>query len=133
MKGKFAFGKREKLKSRALIRQVFEQGRAIHNPPLRLVFIPTNSSSNVLAGVTVSSKTFRRSVDRNRVKRLLREAYRLNKEELISHLNLRSVKLAFFIIYTGRELPPLSILVPKMQVILAKLIEATSEAVPENT
>ena len=56
-------------------------------------------------GVGVSSRTFKRSVDRNRVKRLLREVYRLQKLPLQQLVKEQQGGLAVFFVYTGRQLP----------------------------
>jgi ribonuclease P protein component len=130
----FRFGKQEKLKSRKLIEQVFAEGKGISVPPLRLVYVkPTvEMDAHVKAGVSVSSRNFKKAVDRNRIKRLLREAYRLNKAGLVEHANATGQQLAFFIIYTDKVLPEFEPVNGKMQLILNKLIKATSEAPAKN-
>lgn len=57
------------------------------------------------AAFSVSSKNFKKAVDRNRIKRLMREAYRLQKSLLQSELANNQLYLAIFIIYTGNSLP----------------------------
>lgn len=131
----FKFGKQEKLKSRKLIDQLFAEGKNISASPLRLVYIKpaVEMDATVKTGVSVSSRNFKKAVDRNRIKRLLREAYRLNKEALLQHLHSTQQQLAVFIIYTDRSLPEFSVINQKMQVILYKLIKATSEAAAKNS
>lgn len=128
-----SFGKEEKLKSRKLIEQLFAEGKAINAHPLRLVYsISTKTDFFVKTGVSVSSRNFKKAVDRNRIKRILREAYRLNKLSLIEHAEKSNKQLSVFIIYTDKVLPPFNELNQKMQVILSKLIKATSETTSTN-
>jgi ribonuclease P protein component len=135
VKGANSFGKEEKLKSRKLINQLFAEGKAISASPLRLIFINPSVQMDVAikVGVTVSSRNFKKAVDRNRIKRLLREAYRLNKAEILDHMQSSSQQLACFIIYTDKVLPDFAMVNQKMQVILAKLIKATGETVAKNS
>nr|WP_309597295.1 ribonuclease P protein component [Flavobacterium davisii] len=76
----------EKLKSRTLIDYLFTNGKSVSKYPLRLVFAEVaelkNTRTNIQIGVSVSKKYFKKAVDRNYYKRVLREIYRLNKHEL---------------------------------------------------
>jgi ribonuclease P protein component len=72
-------------------------------------------------GVGVSAKNFKKAVDRNRIKRLIREAYRLQKTELHLLLKERKKRLNVFIIYTGKKLPEYKEIFDKMNSALAKM------------
>jgi ribonuclease P protein component len=80
----FKFPKAEKLKSRKLIEELFKSGKSIKNFPVLLVYLPMEHTGEALfqAGFSVSKRKFKHAVDRNRIKRLMREAYRLNKNIL---------------------------------------------------
>lgn len=80
-----------------------------------------DASIPLQAGVTVSSRNFKKAVERNRVKRILREAYRLQKLPLQHTLEEQKRSLALFFIYTGRELPVYIEVYKKMGIILQKL------------
>ena len=75
------------------------------------------------AGFGASSRHFKKAVDRNRIKRLGREAYRLQKGPLLQRLTEKGLSLAVFFIYTGRELPVYATVTEKIGVALQKLIK----------
>ena len=72
-------------------------------------------------GVGVSSRNFKKSVDRNRIKRMIREAYRLQKLLLQNGLKDKNGELHIFIIYTGKEIPEYAEVHNKMKKVLDKL------------
>lgn len=78
----FFYGKNEKLKSRKEISGLFLSGKKINRAPFRVFYTFFPGTGTVKAGVGVSSRNFKRAVDRNRIKRLMRESYRLNKNHL---------------------------------------------------
>ena len=101
----FSLKKAERLNSKKLIDKLFAEGDSILQYPLKMVFLKTELPVKYPAqtAFTVSKKLFKRAVHRNRVKRLLRETYRLNKH--ILYETLQTEQLAIFIIYIGKELP----------------------------
>ena len=108
MSNRATFGKGEKLKSRKSIDALFAQGRSVAQAPLRLkwALLPAaEAPPGVLAGFSVSKKHFKRAVHRNRIKRLLREAYRLQKGPLL--LQAQHCTLHLFFLYTDKQLPEL--------------------------
>ncbi len=84
-------------------------------------------TSNLLFGVGVSGKHFKKAVDRNRIKRLTREAYRLEKIPLQEKLKEKSFRLHVFFIYTGKELTDFNTIREKTGVILKKLWKLADE------
>ncbi len=81
MKPFFSFGPGERLKKRSQFRNVYKNGRSVKSPNLKLVFLPTALSYNRV-GFSVESRKVPLATKRVRIKRLLREAYRLNKPSL---------------------------------------------------
>jgi ribonuclease P protein component len=79
------------------------------------------------AGVAVSKKNFKKAVDRNRIKRILREAYRLQKNDLQTTLQLSNKQLAIFFIYTGKEMPVMCDMMVKVETILHHLDNSVKE------
>ena len=119
------FGKQEKLKSRKLIEELFDRGKGINVFPVRILYIFSNLLVNeqplLQVGVSVSKRNFKRAVDRNRVKRLLREAYRLQKKELLELLIKQKKKGFVFFIYTDKQLPEYSMIFDTMTKCLSTL------------
>jgi len=130
----FTYQKTDKLKSRKQTQHLFSTGQAINVFPIRLIYTiePIESTAANLsltsilqAGVGAPSRTFRKAVQRNRVKRLLREAYRLEKPNFISQAALDNKRVNLFLLYTdalvltqveiqGKLKEALSILVTKL-------------------
>jgi ribonuclease P protein component len=81
------------------------------------------AESPLQAGFGASSRHFKKAVDRNRIKRLSREAYRLQKQLLFQRLHEKGRCMAVFFIYTGKELPEYAIVSEKIGVALQKLIK----------
>ncbi|TXG37209.1 ribonuclease P protein component [Seonamhaeicola maritimus] len=115
----FTYNKKEKLKSKKLIDQLFTEGQSVSAFPLRLVFLETTFDDNVIAktGVSVSKRYFKTAVDRNRIKRLLRESYRLNKAGFFNNI---TTQYAFMILYIGKEKPTFTLVENKMKILFDK-------------
>jgi ribonuclease P protein component len=121
------FPKKEKLKSEILIRRVFEDGKSITSYPLKLIYLPIDERSEVKiqCGVTAPKRNFKSAVKRNRIKRLLRESYRLNKEKIFNNIE---GSFAFLFLYLGDEMPEYQDVQKHMKVILKKfLIKISNE------
>jgi len=86
-------GRSERLKSEKSICRLFETGSHLSAYPIRLIYQSTRSTDNFpfKIGFTVPKKNFNRAVDRNLLKRRMREAYRLNKQIL----NIKEPKFQF--------------------------------------
>lgn len=107
MSENFFFPKTEKLCSDKLIDRLFTEGnREIGSFPVRLVYlqVSTEEISGINLLVSVSKRHFKRAVKRNRVKRQLREYYRLNNQKLKSVLAANNQGLLLALIYTDGKL-----------------------------
>jgi len=115
------FPKTEKLKSKKLLDELFTSGKKLNEYPIKLVYKQLNFEDDVLikAGVSVPKRNFKKAVDRNRIKRLLREAYRLNKH--IIHSELKEKYVCMFL-YLGKEMPTFEMLDTKAIKLLNKLV-----------
>ena len=132
-KQRYTFKKEEKLKSRKTIEQLFRDGRSFSVFPFRVLWKFTGTSvAPVQTGFAVSSKHFKKAVDRNRIKRLMREAYRLQKNDLQNLLKQQQKQLAVFIIYVGNELPEYDLIFEKTLHVLNRLIKISDENTAAN-
>lgn len=131
----YTLGKKERLKRRKIIEQLFRDRKGVSVPPISATwkFYRNTLEDPLQAGFSASSRQFKRSVDRNRIKRLMREAYRQQKNELREKLKAQQNQLAVFFIYTGREMPQYATLHEKMGLILNKLLRKVHEAGGANT
>jgi len=94
----FTYPKNEKLKSKITIGLLFTDGKSVSKYPLRLVYHSgaLSDSQKLKMGVSVSKKNFKKAVDRNYFKRILRETYRLNKHILIDNLDKPHAFMLFY-------------------------------------
>lgn len=98
--------KSERLCSKKLFDQLFSQSESLAKYPIRLVWTETalpETDGPVQVAFTVPKRKFKRAVDRNRLKRLMREAYRTNKMRLHTVLRSRQKQIALLILYTGKD------------------------------
>lgn len=96
------YPKSEKLKSKTTIDLMFREGKSVSKYPLRLVYTKAFLEENqkLKIGVSVSKKYFKKAVDRNYFKRVLRETYRLNKKLLLDSLE---EPYAFMLLYQTKD------------------------------
>lgn len=131
MAKQFTLGKNERLKSRKQIERLFREGKTISVFPFYVYYLywPASiiSEPTLQFGVGVSGKNFKKAVDRNRIKRLIREAYRLQKNELQSAVRSNNRHLNVFLIFTSKELPDFRVVQEKVNVILDRLMKISHE------
>lgn len=121
-----SYSKKEKLKSKKLIDKLFAEGQSVSAYPLRLVYMQSTFDDAIIAktGVSVSKRNFKTAIDRNRIKRLLRESYRLNKA---SYFNNITTQYAFMILYIGTEKPTFLQVETKMKLLFEKFQNKVSK------
>lgn len=112
--------KHERLKGRHWFGVLFEQGKSIKRFPLKLVYIPVAGATQHLFGVSVPKRNVPTAVKRNRIKRQIREAYRLNKSLAGTH-----DFGALFFIYQGRESLPYARIEKVVKELLLRYCEST--------
>jgi ribonuclease P protein component len=122
----FKYSKKDKLKSKKLIELLFTEGKAVTVYPLRLVYLKTDFEDNSIlkTGVSVSKRLHKTAVARNRIKRLLREAYRLNKP---LYFNNSSTSYAFMILYLSKDGTTFDKINSSMKALFQKFTDKTSD------
>lgn len=125
-KKRFTFTKEERLCSKKTIDKLFADGESFLAYPFKVVFLrnPISLKSPVQAGFSVGKRNFKRAVQRNRIKRLMRESYRLNKPELYKKIN--SNRLAVFFIFIGKSIPKYPEVEKGMKNAIKKLVKEMS-------
>ncbi|MBL4655891.1 MAG: ribonuclease P protein component [Bacteroidia bacterium] len=100
------FKKAERLKSKKIINSLFSDGKSFVEKPFRIVWKLEKLDSDfpVQIAISVSKKNFSKAVDRNLIKRRIREIYRRNKEILYATLENNNQQCAFMIIYISKEI-----------------------------
>ena len=129
MTSSFTLGKEERLKSRKAIEKLFAEGKKLSASSFLvyyLLFYEENKEP-LQFGVGVSGKNFKKAVDRNKIKRLTRESYRLQKSGLKETLVGEKKSLHVFFIYTGKEIPVYAAIYPVVGDILQKLGDVVSK------
>jgi ribonuclease P protein component len=125
MAGTFSYNKFEKLKSRKQIELLFAKGKSISAFPVKVFYLPIDHTPlhPVQVGVGVSARHFKKAVDRNTIKRRMREAYRLHKLPLHDHLVAEQKSVAVFILWIDKQIPTTALVQDLMPTIIEKLIK----------
>jgi len=128
---KNTLGKEERLKSRKLIEKLYQEGKSVKAFPLRMIFLQTEHASKFPAqvGVSVPKRNFKLAVHRNRIKRLMRETYRLQKNIVYDTVDAPYV---FMISYIGKEEWSYDKMFLKMEKLLTLFVNAINENKDEN-
>lgn len=122
---KQTFRKAERLSSRKIFEVLLKQGRSINEQPIRLIWLKTELNTVFPAQVAfaVPKKNFKSAVDRNRIKRMLREVYRKNKAGFYPLLLKKEKQLAILVVYNGKTIPVFTEVEQKLTLILQRLAE----------
>ena len=122
----FTLSKTERLTGEIRLNKLFAEGEAFIAYPLRVVYYLAEQKENdasVKVLVSIPKKRFKRAVKRNRLKRLVREAYRLNKQPLHNVLSETPNTLYVGFMYVSNDEADFATIEKKMKVALQKIVE----------
>lgn len=121
LKKRYTYGSKQRLKSTRTIDQIFKEGKSIQQYPLRFIWLNVTNENKLQVSVAASKKFFAKAVDRNKIKRHLREAWRLQKNSIEEQLNNNHNCVAAMIVFTGKELKDIALIPIAMEKIIGKL------------
>ena len=125
------FPKKEHLKSKSVIEKLYAEGMSVTAYPLRAVFIEQDAEKQEATAtilISVAKKRFRHAVDRNLMKRRIREAYRTSKQPFVVALEENGKKLAVAILYIDTKQSSTAFLKKKMERLLESIIKKNEAA-----
>ncbi|MDB5009548.1 MAG: ribonuclease protein component [Mucilaginibacter sp.] len=126
----YTFKKEERLCNKKLIDRLFHNGSSFLCYPFKISWFLNTEQQPACAQVlfSVSKKRFKRAVDRNLLKRRMREAYRLNKQQQLYHtLNDADKRIVLSLGYIGKEIVPYDLIEKKMLKLLNQLSQEISK------
>ncbi|QES90794.1 ribonuclease P protein component [Rhizosphaericola mali] len=127
---RFTYKRSEKLKSRKQIELLFIKKQSISIYPIRISYLQVNEeieANSLKVGVGTSKRNFKKAIDRNRVKRLLRESYRLYKLPLHKIVQEKNIHLIVFFHYYSRNILSQTELHKKMELGINKIVALLHE------
>ncbi len=129
--------KQERLYKKKSIESLYAQGKSIKTPAIICLYLSSTETSEFPAQAlfTAPKRRFPRAHDRNRIKRLMKEVYRKEKQPLYDILNNKGKQLALAFIFTGNRIPDHDYVEQKIKYLIRQLISVTNQEQPthENT
>ena len=103
---RFTFKKEERLYGHAALENVYSKGKHLHNNNFKILYIevPQSEQPSCRVVFSVPKRSFKKAVDRNRIKRQMREVYRQHKHLLYKHLTAKQKHIHIYIIYGAKQI-----------------------------
>lgn len=114
----FKFPSTENLKSRKAIELLFTEGKSVRSYPIKVFYLPSETIETTQATFAVPKRNFKSAVDRNRIKRQMRETYRLHKQLLITN---KDQNFTLLFLYLSKDKLPYTSIDKAMLSILNKI------------
>lgn len=125
------FPKEERLHGRTTVAEVFAKGKRFQLDPYRIVWRTRAQDDlpSIRFGISVSKKIFKKAVERNRIKRCNREAFRAVKQSFIEELLAQNKQIDLFLVYSGSIETSTEVLKEKIILILNRLIATHGKSI----
>ena len=120
----FSFKKSERLNKKRIISQIFLRGIAVYSYPVKLVYLSipfTEGLPNLQLAVSVPKRRFSKAIDRNLLKRRIKESFRLNKHAKIPELVQKKKSFALVLIYNSNKIESYQHIEKSVKKLLARL------------
>ena len=116
----------EKLKSKRLLDNLFKQGKGVSKYPIKLYYLPIDDAtvSNFKVGFSVPKRNVKLAVKRNKIKRLMREAFRKSKHDVYLQF---AQPYALMYVYLGKDVPNYSFIEHKIKLLNTKFLNKESK------
>ncbi len=124
---RYTYGKNQKLKSTKVIDLLFKEGKSLQQYPVRFIWMKVDSETTLQASVAVSKRFFAKAVDRNKLKRHLRESWRLQKNVIEKELLQKEISIVGMIVFTGKLIKDHQLIAASLEKILVKLKQQIEE------
>jgi ribonuclease P protein component len=123
------FRKEERLRAKKLIESLFNSGNIVTLSPFRIIWKKCELKSKypVQIAISVPKKNFRKAVQRSRIKRRIREAYRKNKHTIYEIFEKKHLQIAAMLIYMASEELPYAEIEQKISLTLQLLLQKTEK------
>ena len=121
---KNTLSKSERLTSRITISEIYAKGKHLNEFPIKIVYLIEDNSTKTGINVvfSVPKRKFKQAVDRNLIKRFLREAYRTNKHACVEEVTKNKINVSMFLVYIGTEIPQYKLIESKIKQSLDRLL-----------
>lgn len=130
----FKFSKKERICKRDDFQLLSSQDTSFYSYPFRCLYMARPANTFIVKlGISVPKKNFKLAFRRNRIKRMIRETYRLNKSTLYTAFENETMELLLFLIYTEKKEIPFDVLYKQLNLLLNKVIHINIRNELKNT
>jgi ribonuclease P protein component len=119
--------KSDRLTSRVAISQIYDKGKHLNDYPFKIVWLKETGDPELKVVFSVPKRKFKRAVDRNQIKRKLREGYRKHKHDCQKAAESQNMRVSLFLIYLGKDIPQSEIVDDKIIVLLNRLTKEITD------
>lgn len=124
---KNTLSKSDRLTNTVAISQIYDKGKHLSDYPFKVVWLKEVGETGLKVVFSVPKRKFKRAVDRNQIKRQLREAYRKYKHEVQKAAENKNLRVSLFLIYLGKDIPQSEIVDDKINVLLKRLTKEITD------